>query len=133
MHRQLTTELPGDEAGIVLSASKEIEPGARAMLLLAAGVFRLDARIVGDSLQTYVRNFTSLPLSVQGSAGVPAGTALSGEAATLDPGRADLVLTLGGGPGGLLARVTVGTLRLADHGTVRISAQAVLRSAAGSA
>ena len=117
MHRQLTTELTGGAPGIVLSATKEIEPGARAMLLLADGVFRLDARVVGDSLQTYVRNFT----------------ALRGEAGTLDPGRADLVLALGGGTDGLSARVTVGTLRLADHGTVRISAQAILRPAAASA
>jgi hypothetical protein len=52
-HGILAHELPpgaDGRRGLVLSASTEIEPGARAMLLLAEGLFRLDAAVSGDTL-----------------------------------------------------------------------------------
>ena len=57
----------------MLSATKEIEPGARAMLLAADGLFRLDVAIVGDTIRTTVRNFSTGELEMgrgQGGYGV---------------------------------------------------------------
>jgi hypothetical protein len=136
LHEQLANEIKlGDgHRGLVISASKEIEPGARAMLLLADGLFRLDVLIRGDSLQPFVRNLTDLPLEIRNDAGGLHGTtSASGEAASYSPGRADLLLSLGSGEDLVKARVTIGTLRFAQRGTIRVSAQAIVRHAAGPA
>lgn len=56
---QLTSPLPG--GGIALSCSKPIEEGARAALLLAPGLFRLDITPREDTLKIQVRNLSSGP------------------------------------------------------------------------
>jgi hypothetical protein len=127
---QLANEFTAADGGraLLLSASKDLEPGARAMLLHAEGLFRFDVVVVGDSLQTFVRNLTDGPLEVHGNVGAAgAGTITLGEAATYAPGRADLAFTLGDAEDQVLTRVTIATLRFAQHGTVRVSAQAVVR------
>ncbi|MGA9857486.1 MAG: hypothetical protein WBQ18_06455 [Solirubrobacteraceae bacterium] len=131
MHRQLATELAPVEGrrGLVISASKEIEPGVRAMLVFAEGLFRLDVRVIGDSVQTFLRNHTGGRLDVAGESGAPAGTVVLGAASAYGPGRADLGFTIGTAPDRLMVRVTIGTLRFAHRGTVRVSAQAVVRQA----
>jgi hypothetical protein len=130
VHRQLANEieLRDGQRGLVLSASKEIEPGARAMLLVADRMFRLDVRVRGDSLQTFVRNLTEWPLELHGDAGRLGGTTTTfGEVGGYTPGRADLGFSLGSGDDLLMTRVTIATLRFADRGTIRVSAQAVVR------
>jgi hypothetical protein len=131
VHRQLATELPERDGlrGLVVSASNEIEPGARAMLVLAEGLFRIDVVVHGDSLRTVVRNFTDRPLEV--TQGTPGINLAFGEVAVLRPGRADLEFTLGAGADRLRARVTMATLRFDERGTVRVSANAVLRQDPG--
>jgi len=56
---QLTTALPG--GGIALSCAKPIEEGARAALLYAPGLFRLDITPREDTLKIQVRNLSSGP------------------------------------------------------------------------
>jgi hypothetical protein len=132
VHRQLANEieLSDGRRGLVLSASKEIEPGARAMLLAAEGLFRLDVLIHGDSLQTFIRNFCTGPLEVHGDAGALGGISLVyGAGATYSPGRADLGFTLGAVSDQVLVRVTIATLRYTDRGVVRVSSQAIVRQA----
>lgn len=132
MHGQLANEIELNDGrrGLLLSASKKIEPGARAMLLLAEGLFRLDVLVHGDSLQTFIRNFTAGPLEIIGDAGTPGGISVGfGAAATYSPGRADLGFTLGTAPDQLLVRVTIATLRFADRGVMQVSAQAIARQA----
>jgi hypothetical protein len=144
VHRQLATELPARDGirGLVISASKELEPGARAMLLLADGLFRLDVLVYGDSMRTVVRNLSSGPVEMQsgtggtGGTGGAAGQSISfGEVSAYQPGRADLGFTIGPGDDRLLVKVTLATVRFVERGTVRVSGQAVVRSelAAGAA
>jgi hypothetical protein len=122
-------ELRDGGRGLVLSASKDLEPGARAMLLKADGLFRLDVLVVGDSLQTFVRNLTSSELAFRPDVGGEGGTVTVGDAAAYAPGRADLGFTLGSGQDCVMTKVTIGTLRFADRGTIRVSAQAIVRRA----
>jgi hypothetical protein len=132
VHRRLAheTELPDGRRGLTLSATKELEPGARAMLLLAEGLFRLDVVVSGDSLQTFVRRLSPGPLVIEGDAATSDGTSTTfGEVAPCAPGRADLAFTLGAGADRLRAQVTLATLRLPQRGLMRVSAQAVVRQA----
>lgn len=115
------------DRGLVLSASKDLEPGVRAMLLHADGLFRLDVLVRGDSLQTFVRNLTDKPLDIRGGVGESGGTVTLGDASTLAPGRADLGFTLGTGDDRVMTKVMISTLRFADRGTIRVSAQGIVR------
>jgi hypothetical protein len=127
---QLSSEVPAPDGrrGLVVSGSKEIEPGVRAMLLIAERLFRLDVRIRGDSVQTYVRNLSDGELEVHGSVGgLGTISTSSDDANRFAPGRADLGFLIGEGDDRLLVRVTIGTLKFAERGTVRVSAQAVVR------
>jgi hypothetical protein len=53
-HHQLASGLPG--GGLALSCHKLVEDGARVMMLLAPGLFRLDVRPVEDTLQVMTRS-----------------------------------------------------------------------------
>lgn len=126
----LTRELvlPGGVRGRVLSSSKEIEPGVRAMLLLAEDLFRLDTMIVGDTLQTFVRNLTSGELAVAGEVGQPrVATTTLGLAARYAPGRADLRFAVGPEDARIVTEVTIATLRFPERGLIRVSAQGIVR------
>jgi hypothetical protein len=130
MTTTLTAEisLPGGGCGLVLSSSKELEPGVRAMLLLADHLFRLDVLIVADTLQTFVRNLTSGELELHGEVGQPrVATTTLGIAARYAPGRADLGFVVGSEDARVLTEVTIATLRFADRGTIRVSAQGIVR------
>jgi hypothetical protein len=117
----------GGPSGLVLSASKDLEPGARAMLLLADGLFRLDVLIVGDTLQTFVRNLTGGELELHGEVGQPrVATTTLGLAARYAPGRADLRFAVGAEDVRVLTEVTIATLRLAERGVIRVSAQGIV-------
>jgi hypothetical protein len=112
-----------------MSASKELEPGTRAMLLLAEGLFRLDVAVSSDTIQTIVRNFSSGELMMES---VPYDEAASfgfGEAAAYEPGVAHVGFSLGHGSDAVRVTATIGTLNSAHRGTVRISAQAIVRQA----
>ena len=54
---QLRSELPGGE--IVISCGKGIEEGARAALLVAPGMFRIDASPLQDTLRLVMRNLST--------------------------------------------------------------------------
>jgi hypothetical protein len=130
VHRQLANEieLRDGRRGLVLSASKEIEPGARAMLLLAAGLFRLDVLVRGDAMETFVRNLSPGPLQIEGDAGSLGGpSTTSPDASSYSPGRADLGCRIGEGADQVLVRVTLATLRFPDRGVIRVSAQGIVR------
>jgi hypothetical protein len=120
----------GGPTGLVLAASKDLEPGARAMLLLADDLFRLDVLIVGDTLQTFVRNLTTGELDVHGEVGQPrVATTTFGAAARYAPGRADLRFAVGAEGDRVLTEVTIATLRFAERGVIRVSAQGIVHRA----
>jgi hypothetical protein len=60
LHGQLASALP--EGGLALSSHKLVEDGARTLLLLAPGLFRLDVRPVEDTLQVMTRSLHELPV-----------------------------------------------------------------------
>jgi hypothetical protein len=129
---QLTSELPAKDGrrGVVISASKEIEPGVRAMLVEADGLFRLDVVIAGDTLRTIVRNHSGGKLTMRGGVyGADGANVVFGEAALYEPARTATAFTLGSGNDAVDVDVTIGTLRFAERGTIRISAQAIVRQA----
>lgn len=134
MHHQLANELPSaaGRRALVLSASKELEPGARAMLLHAEGLFRFDVVVRGDSLRTVVRNLSSGPLELEGAGDAPPGHQIvSADATAYQPGTAQTRFTIGAGEDRLAVEVTLATLRFAERGTVRVSAQAIVRQRPG--
>ncbi len=110
----------------MLSASKELEPGARAMLLLAQGLFRFDVTIDGDTLRTTVRNLSDGVLRMGRDSGGRAALGF-GEIDVYEPAQAGLSFTLGSGADVVEVNVQVATLRFAERGTVRITAQGILR------
>jgi hypothetical protein len=122
--------LPGGVRGRVLSASKDLEPAVRAMLLLSEDLFRLDTMIVGDTLQTFIRNLTVGELTLAGEVGQPrVATTTLGLAARYAPGRADLRFAVGPENDRIVTQVTIATLRFPDRGLIRVSAQGVVRPA----
>lgn len=130
--RQLAGELPpdGEQRGLVLSGSKEIEPGARAMLLLAEGLFRLDVVVSDDTIRTVVRNLSPGELEVADPVdpGRPHGIAV-GEALAYQPSSSGLEFSLGARGDRVEVAVRMATLRFNDRGTVQITAQAIVRQA----
>ena len=100
------------------------------MLLLAEGLFRLDVVIRGDTLRTVVRNLSSGELAMEGGPASDAGGSIAfGDAAAYQPGRSSLEFALGSGADRVEVSVVIGTLRFAERGTVRVSAQAIVRTA----
>jgi hypothetical protein len=113
-----------------LSATKELEPGFRAILLLAEGLFRLDVLVSGDTLRTVVRNLSAGELVTDAQPSADAGVSIGvGDVAAYEPGRTQLSFTLGTGSDRVLVSATVATLRFADRGKVRVTGQAIIRHA----
>jgi hypothetical protein len=99
------------------------------MLVLAEGLFRLDVALRGDTLATFVRNFTVDQLRMRsGVYGVDGANLVVAEAASYEPVRMSIAFSIGA----VDVDVTVGTLRLAQRGTVRVSAQALVRETTSS-
>jgi hypothetical protein len=110
----------------VLSASKELEPGARAMILAAKDLFRLDVVLSGDTLRTVVRNLSAGELSLDTPSEAPESFGF-GEVAVYEPGVASLSFSLGSGRDRVSVNATIAILRFAARGTVRVTAQAIVR------
>ena len=68
---QVRTEVPAQGEGgspvTVISAGREVEQGARSMLVLAEGLFRLDVVPQDDMVQTVIRTSRSRPAPSCGS------------------------------------------------------------------
>ena len=88
--------------------------------------------VSGDSLRTLVRNFSTGELRMtSGPYGPEGANVIVGEAAGLEPARTAIEFTLGDPGDQVDVSVTLATLRFADRGTVRVSAQAIIRQAGG--
>jgi hypothetical protein len=129
---QLALPLPASSGavGLVLSESKEIELGARAMILLADDLFRLDVALIGDALRTTVRNISGGELQVDEGLHGEAETHLAfGDVAAYQPGQGRIRFALGAGDDRAAVDVIIGVLRFPQRGSARITAQAVIRQA----
>jgi hypothetical protein len=133
-HTQLAGELPiarDGRCGLVLSASKELEPGSRAMLLLAEDLFRIDVVVSPDTIRTVIRNLSAGELTIEHDPGYGLPTAFASlEAATYRPGSALLRFSVGKRRDRIGVDVRIATLRFERRGTVRVTAQAIVRQAA---
>jgi hypothetical protein len=129
---QLSGELPPQDGrrGLVLSASKEIEPGARAMLLLAESLFRLDVVLRDDTIGIIVRNLSSGELEIRSSLGDYEGGSIAvTDVDAYRPGRSSVAFALGRGEDRVTVTVQLGTLRFAERGTMQVTGQAIVREA----
>jgi hypothetical protein len=120
--------LPGGREGLALSASRELEPDFRAALLRADGLFRLDVVVSGDTLRTVVRNLSPGELRMgDGSSAAEGMSVTFGDVARYEPRRAAVGFTLADGDDVVAVDVTIATLRVAERGTTRVTAQAIAR------
>lgn len=116
--------------GLVLSNSVTAFEGARAAVLHAPGLFRLDVAVSGESMRLVVRNMSPGPIAYA-DRGYDQPVVLQGDTATLRrmrPGHHQLTFRLLG-PGRLVeARVIIATLRPVADGLVRVTGQVMVMS-----
>ena len=122
-HHQLATGLPG--GGLALSCHKLVEDGARVMLLLAPGLFRLDVRPVEDTLQVMTR---SLHEGARWGAQPSAATDYGRKAEdTPEPARADFTFLAELDPLPVLARIEIASTVDRERGVTHFVAHAIVR------
>jgi hypothetical protein len=126
-HRQLSggARGPAGDQRLALSASKELEPGVRAMLLHAPGLFRLDVTLLSDTLRATVRNLSAGELTMHDGDGYGEPLLASGEIARNEPTVSTVRFTLSRPGERVRVTTTIGILRFPARGTARITAQAV--------
>ena len=122
-HGQLASGLPG--GGLALSCHKLVEDGARVMLLLAPGMFRLDVRPVEDTLQVMTR---SLHEGARWGTEPSAATDYGRKAEqTPEPARADFTFFAELEPRPILARIALTSTVDRERGLTHFVAQAIVR------
>ena len=133
---QLRTELSAGGCGgtsrVVISAGRDVELGARSMLLLAEGVFRLDVVPEEDTVQVVVRSLASEPHAELRSTGqVGGGNRAVGSGAEVVPRSTarfggEIVLIAEDGEERAVGRVLVGSVCHLERGLTSFTAQATL-------
>jgi len=123
-HGQLASGLTG--GGLALSCHKLVENAARATVLLAPGLLRLDARPVQDTLQVMTRSLHDR--------NVVRWTVVNEEVlreykSTADPFRITWAVELPLEPRPILGRVSLVMTADLEHGLAHFVVQAVLREA----
>jgi hypothetical protein len=130
---QVRTEIPsadGAPGTTVVSAGRDVEQGARSMLLLVDGLFRLDVIPEDDTIQTVLRSLAWEERAELRHADV--GGADSFEAAggvdLPSTGRfgGDVVLIAADGTERRVAKVLVGSVCYPERGRTMFTAQATL-------
>jgi hypothetical protein len=122
-HGQLASTLPG--GGLALSCHKLVEDAARATVLLAPGLLRLDARPVEDTLQVMTRSLH--PSLVRWKM---LDDAIVREYKTgSEPYRLNWAVAVPLEPRRILGRVTLSMTADLERGVAHFVAQAVLREA----
>jgi hypothetical protein len=122
-HGQLSSGLPG--GGLAVSCHKLVEDGARVMMLLAPGLFRLDVRPVEDTLQVMTRSLhEGARWGTQPSAATDYGRKAE---ETPEPARADFTFYAEVEPRPILARITLTSTVDRDRGLTHFVAYAIAR------
>lgn len=120
-------EQPLPDGRRLVSAMRVVEDGARAVLLLAPGLFRVDATPGVDMFRITVRPLEPAIAVRSESAGRPAARLLSSGVDVLDlPLVGAAALTVHAGE--VVHRIQVGTLRDAARATTTLTVQAVAES-----
>jgi hypothetical protein len=132
---QLRTEIPArkDDGSplAVISAGRDVELGARSMLVLAEGLFRLDVIPHEDTIQTLVRSLSPEARAEFRSDDVGGASWAFGDSEETVPrstGRfgGDVVLIGEDGGERTVARVLVGSVCHLERGMTSFTAQATL-------
>jgi hypothetical protein len=123
-HGQLASGLAG--GGLALSCHKLIEDGARAMILIAPGLFRLDVRPVEDTLQVMTRSLHATPAR-WGTEEAPVTQYGKKAEDTPEPYRVEFSYYLDIAPEAILARIMLASTVDRDRGLTHFVAQAVVR------
>jgi hypothetical protein len=114
-----------------ISAGREVELGARSMLILAEDLFRLDVVPSADTIQTIVRSLSDEPRAELRSVDVGGETRVlggPGNVVATSTGRfgGEVVLLAEDGSERTVARVLVGSVCHLDRGVTNFTAQATL-------
>jgi hypothetical protein len=131
---QTRTEAPAPQPGgteTVISASRDVEQGARSMLLLADDLFRLDVVPHDDTVQTILRNLSpaqaiELRLSPVGGASYSLGDERGFVTPSTSRFGGEVVLIADDGTERAVARLLVGSVCHLDRGLTSFTAQATL-------
>jgi len=132
---QTTTEIPAPDQEVggrtLISASREVEQGARSMLILAEGLFRLDVVPHDDTVQTIVRNLSTaaaieLRLSPIGGGSYAAGDGQEVVVPATTRFGGEVVLIGRDGSERAVARILVGSVCHLERGLTSFTAQATL-------
>lgn len=112
----------------VISAGREVELGARSMLILAEGLFRLDVIPHEDTIQTLIRSLSPATRAELRSREVGGETRVLGAVAPRSTGRfgGEIVLVGEDGSERPVARFLVGSVCHLDRGLTSFTAQATL-------
>lgn len=131
LRTEVRTREPAGSTRTVISAGRDVELGARSMLILAAGLFRLDVIPHEDTIQTVVRCLSGEPRAELRSVDVGGQTRVlggSGDVVPTSTGRFGGEIALIGEDGSErpVARVLVGSVCHLDRGVTSFTAQATL-------
>jgi hypothetical protein len=122
-HAQLASGLPG--GGLALSCHKLVEDGARVLMLIAPGLFRLDVRPLEDTLQVLTRSLhEGARWGTEPAAATDYGRT-AGE--TPEPSRADFTFFAELDPRPVLARIALTSTVDRERGLTHFVAQAIVR------
>jgi hypothetical protein len=128
---QLRTQVPAAEEGgrplTVLSAARDVEQGARSVLILAEGLFRLDVVPQDDSIQTILRNLSDRARAEFRAIAVGGGSRTVGvEPSSTGRFGGEVVLVGEDGEEEKVAKLLVGSICHLDRGLTAFTAQATL-------
>jgi hypothetical protein len=126
-HGQLASGLPG--GGLALSCHKLVEDGARAMILLAPGLFRLDVRPLEDTLQLMTRSLQ--PDARWGTEEAPQTDYGRKAEETPEPARVAFTFFADIAPRPVLARIVLFSTIDRERGVTHFLAQAIAREVEG--
>jgi hypothetical protein len=123
-HGQMASGLVG--GGLAISCHKLVEDGARAMILLAPGLFRLDVRPVEDTLQVMTRSLHA-DEARWGTEKAPVTDYGKKAQDTPEPYRLEFSFYLELEPYAIMARILLNSTVDKDRGLTHFVAQAVAR------
>ncbi len=124
LHGQMASGLVG--GGLSLSCHKLVEDGARTLVLLAPGLFRLDVRPVEDTLQVMTRSLHAEEAR-WGTEQAPVTDYGKRAEDTPEPYRLEFTFYLDIEPHPIMARIMLNSTVDKDRGLTHFVAQAVAR------
>ena len=123
-HGQLASALP--QAGLALSGHKLVDEGARALLIYAPGLVRIDVFPLADTLQVLPRALVDVPFAWDAEETAYTGYGKSAEE-TPQPAVVRFRLLMGTEPRPIAGRLLLSYTRAREHGPTHFVGHAILR------